>query len=611
MALELYRQAADAYMKVMNFLEPIAGDRKVLFIEPGSAVAAGGESATTATGAGNRLARDDSESDLSSNVVETTVAAIRDETTRWITSFLERAEALKRVLASTASGSGHNSKHTRPGRNGLSSLLGPEKDDGESLNAEELNVLRVSSVINGKKYLPWMKTDIHEQFSFSEPFCDPDGLLPLSSKQKRHFGGWRRPSDFVRSLADPVMIERLCAMSITQDNVGDCSFVSSLCMAAEYERTFKRQLVTNIIYPQNRSGTPIYNPSGKYIVRLFAGGIARKVVVDDRLPVDRRGRLLCARTTRPNELWVSIIEKAYMKLNGGYDFPGSTACIDTYALTGWLPESIKLDGSGEAPPVGAVVRNRAEIAAVQGHGNADRIWQRLLSAFNKYGDCLVSISTTALTKEQEERYGLVSGHAYAVLRVVEVDGLRLLQVKNPWCRVRWKGRYSPTDTKNWTTSLRKKLAYDVTKATKVDNGIFWIDYEAVRRFFGTMHMNWNPNLFRFSKVVHGAWLLAAEGPKRDRFNIFHNPQYHLEVKADNASFSVGDARGGGGGGSSARTIKTFPLWILLSRHQLVVENDDHDAKIPLVAIHAYKSHGRNQKNLLPLSQISWTGRCVF
>ena len=182
-----------------------------------------------------------------------------------------------------------------------------------------------------------------------------------------------------------------------------------------------------------------------------------------------------------------------------------------------------------------------------------------------------------------------------MLRVVEVDGLRLLQVKNPWCRVRWKGRYSPTDTKNWTTSLRKKLAYDVTKATKVDNGIFWIDYEAVRRFFGTMHMNWNPNLFRFSKVVHGAWLLAAEGPKRDRFNIFHNPQYHLEVKADNASFSVGDARGGGGGGSSARTIKTFPLWILLSRHQLVVENDDHDAKIPLVAIHAYKSHGRNQK----------------
>ena len=59
--------------------------------------------------------------------------------------------------------------------------------------------------------------------------------------------------------------------------MGDCSFVSSLCMAAAYERKFHRKLLTNIIYPQNRSGEPIYNPSGKYIVRLFAGGIARKV----------------------------------------------------------------------------------------------------------------------------------------------------------------------------------------------------------------------------------------------------------------------------------------------------------------------------------------------
>ncbi len=65
-------------------------------------------------------------------------------------------------------------------------------------------------------------------------------------------------------------------------------------------------------------------------------GAARKVVVDDYFPVDRRGRLICSFSTTKHELWVSVIEKAYMKVNGGYDFPGSNSGIDLYALTGLL-----------------------------------------------------------------------------------------------------------------------------------------------------------------------------------------------------------------------------------------------------------------------------------
>jgi hypothetical protein len=616
MALPLYLKAADAYMKVLAAAK--------------EARTSGGPPLPTPEAAASGEEED--------------AATVLARCQKRLASIVERAESIKRQYKSqgatlssspvSAAGPGPGNATTKPNRASIgvaassSSSVGSGKGggggfggggsgggsggggsgsggdhSGESLSDEEIAVLRISSHINGKVYLPWQDTDIHEDFVFAEPFTDPDGRLVLAEKQTRHFGGWRRPEQYVRSVADPVMIACVSATAITQDNVGDCSFVSSLCMAAAYERKFRRPLLTNIIYPQDRAGRPIYNPSGKYIVRLFVGGIARKVVVDDELPVDKHGRLLCARTTRPNELWVSIVEKAYMKVNGGYDFPGSTACIDMHALTGWIPESVKLVGTGDRPLEDAAgARARVEFASAEGHGDADRIWQRLHSASN-FGDCLVSISTTPLSEDQEDRYGLVSGHAYAVLRVVELDGgLRLLKVKNPWCRVRWKGRYAPGDTKRWTPRLRQALQYDPEAAVQQDNGIFWMDYDAVRRFFATMHLNWNPGLFRFRRQVHGRWAKDAPGPKSDRYSIFDNPQYHLDILASgdgDAAGSGGGGGGGGGGSSSSESVarsqrKTLSVWLLLWRHQLAKERDS-DESVPMLAVHAYHSDGRQRK----------------
>jgi calpain-7 len=60
-----------------------------------------------------------------------------------------------------------------------------------------------------------------------------------------------------------------------------------------------------------------------------------------------------------------------------------------------------------------------------------KYWQNLLSA-SSYGDCLVTISTGNFPEAHEEKLGLVSTHAYAVLTVREEEGgVRLLQVKSP------------------------------------------------------------------------------------------------------------------------------------------------------------------------------------
>ena len=96
--------------------------------------------------------------------------------------------------------------------------------------------------------------------------------------------------------------------------------------------------------------------------------------------------------------------------------------------------------------------------------------------------------------------------------------IRLFQLKNPWSHLRWKGNYSEYDINNWTNDLKNALNYDPNLACNVDNGIFWIDYESLMRFFDVFYLryivivflfslklfiilyykSWNPNLFQYT-----------------------------------------------------------------------------------------------------------------
>lgn len=92
--------------------------------------------------------------------------------------------------------------------------------------------------------------------------------------------------------------------------------------------------------------------------------------------------------------------------------------------------------------------------------------------------------------------GLVSCHAYAVLEIFEVQKHRVLMVKNPWGRFRWKGKFSTDDNRNWTPELKKIFHFDDLKSS--DNGIFWIDFDSVCDFFDSLDINWNPELLAYN-----------------------------------------------------------------------------------------------------------------
>lgn len=438
---------------------------------------------------------------------------------------------------------------------------------GAAYTPQELDVLRRSSLINGHVFVPWLDDlDSHEPFDLPTLFKDPDGLVPLSAKQIKKQAIWHRPSEYALVCGrSPVMIATISAQVVKQDIVTDCSFVASLCIAAAYEQRFQKRLITNIIFPVDATTQqPVYNPAGKYVVKLWANGVPRKVVIDDLLPVSSTtGKLLCSCTTQLNELWVSLIEKAYLKLHGGYDFPGGNSGIDLFALTGWIPERLAIHD------------------LVQDAEKEDRMWEQLKSAFH-YGDCIITMSTGELSKDQTKTIGLVPTHVYAVLNVYEqtdahndTKKTRLLQVKNPWRKQSWKGPFSDQDTAHWQSPLGQELREYERQLNgscddqNADDGQFWIDLESVKKYFESMYLNWNPSLFPFKDVYHDHWPVEL-GPSNDSVTLGFNPQYALTFSQPEAS------------GSSATTV-----WVLLSRHVRSVERDMDLAAQQFLTLHVY------------------------
>jgi calpain-7 len=185
-------------------------------------------------------------------------------------------------------------------------VLGPS-----NYSKEEISVLKATSIINGREYVPFLSIDLKERFAYPIPYTDNEGMLALSSKQKERFAKWCRLDQLH---PDPKIYHEIDPFSIKQTIVSDCSFLSSLMVTSLYEKKYNKRVISNIIYPQDKNGNPYYNPCGKYVVRLNVNGIRRKIIIDDYLPVDRHGALLCSYSSKADEFWVSILEKAYMEV---------------------------------------------------------------------------------------------------------------------------------------------------------------------------------------------------------------------------------------------------------------------------------------------------------
>ncbi|KAJ6497495.1 hypothetical protein C8R45DRAFT_1093864 [Mycena sanguinolenta] len=400
---------------------------------------------------------------------------------------LERAEKIKAFV----------DKSNDPSRS--ETRLTPVGVDHFSLQ-EQSYAVKKGGIINGRLFPLW-----DERFPSNTAnalFEDPDGEMGLSPEQSKVLPEWRRPAV---SEGDEAIVDwRLRPQDILQHIITDCSVCASISVCLEHNQRFGHEHIRLFsLEAAPEIGASLMSMSdrapGRYDLRLLFNGAWRRTasqltavlgatVIDDKLPHHpTTGALVCMSSATihgQSITWPSLLEKGYMKLMGGYDFPGSNSSIDLHALVGWIPEHLEI----KSPTF-----------------EREATWTRILDAFHA-GQCMLTVGTGVNADISWRGVKLLASHNYAVIDVKEeLDTSRVITILDSW------------------VGTSDELTVNMERTS----GMLDIPWTDVLEVFDSVYLNWDPAIWPKTLTFHGTWKQTGTGDRRST--------RHLRLKFDNAN----------------------------------------------------------------------------
>lgn len=344
--------------------------------------------------------------------------------------------------------------------------------------------------------------------------------------------------------------------------LGNCWFVSGLSILATHDNLIRGSFhpsdenlkeISNEEVKQMSSG--VYPPMfhylrkyGIYVFRFFKNYQWRYVIIDDKLPCLPNGDLVYGKCkpdeekTIPDEFWVSLIEKAFAKIHHCYQALFSGYIDEALSdMTGFASEKRDINGARMKTPQ-----------------EKDELWNMLKYYIQTHSmiGCSADGGTEHNITLDGEDTGLKSGHAYAILDVLEIPNpkaknyhksFRLLRVRNPWGFGEWQLKWSENtensdklknyveDIKNYFEERRKKGEEVEPFDPFAEDGTFLMCYKDWRNIFHNLFValdfpnEWSGRIANYQWTAENSGGFPMQKTEEENERYGKNPQFLIKL----------------------------------------------------------------------------------